>query len=78
LQHSSFVAGGSVFYAGELVVREGRVVAVTDKSGHYAPALRQTETALQWLRQGGVELDRVRYLLKAGDVLPPQSGQWGM
>jgi hypothetical protein len=35
--HSSFLAGGAVAAAGELVVRNGVIMCVTAKSGHYTP-----------------------------------------
>jgi hypothetical protein len=33
--HSSFLSGGSVLGAGELLIKNGKITAITDKSGHY-------------------------------------------
>jgi hypothetical protein len=33
--HSSFLSGGKVKAAGEWLVRDGKVIAITDKTGHY-------------------------------------------
>jgi hypothetical protein len=46
--HSSFTGGSAVTAAGELVVREGTVLAVTAKSGHYKPT---PENILQFVRK---------------------------
>ena len=35
--HSSFLSGSPVMGAGELVVKDGKIVEITDKSGHYEP-----------------------------------------
>ena len=37
IHHSSFVSGGAVAAAGEIVVRAGRVSMINAKSGHYFP-----------------------------------------
>lgn|GEM_PF-4678455 len=35
--HSAFLSGNPVAAAGSFKVEEGRIVAITDQSGHYAP-----------------------------------------
>lgn len=42
--HSSFLAGGPVMAAGELVVVNGEVRVITAKSGHYTPSRRNMHT----------------------------------
>jgi hypothetical protein len=54
--HSSFLAGGPVLSAGEWAVREGRVVAVTAKSGHYKPTVEMFYQMLRKLKRRGVDL----------------------
>jgi hypothetical protein len=46
--HSSFLAGGAVLAAGEIVVREGVVMVITPKSGHYQPT---PENILNFVRK---------------------------
>jgi hypothetical protein len=35
--HSSFLAGGPVAAAGEIVIKDGVILLITAKSGHYRP-----------------------------------------
>ncbi|MBK7861816.1 MAG: hypothetical protein IPJ65_25005 [Archangiaceae bacterium] len=42
--------------AGELVVHDGKIVGISDRSGHYHPGLRQDQQVLKRLQQGGVNL----------------------
>ena len=35
--HSSFVAGAPVIAAGEMIISRGRLIALTNHSGHYLP-----------------------------------------
>jgi hypothetical protein len=46
--HSSFLAGGAVLGAGEIVVQEGTVLVVTPKSGHYQPT---SENIINFVRK---------------------------
>jgi hypothetical protein len=48
--HSSFFAGGSVGAAGEWLVKDGALLAVNGKSGHYRPDLDHFIKALYVLR----------------------------
>lgn len=56
--HSSFVAGGRVAAAGEVVIRNGRLVSMNHRSGHYRPTLAQTRQFLNELRRRGVRVDQ--------------------
>lgn len=54
--HSSFLSGLPVVAAGEWAVDQGRVRAVTAKSGHYKPTPAMFNRMLDWLANGGVNL----------------------
>ena len=43
--------------AGEIVVKDGRIELVTDRSGHYLPVRSQTQQFLDQLASQGVEID---------------------
>jgi hypothetical protein len=58
--HSSLVAGDPVAAAGEIDVRNGQVLVVSDKSGHYIPRRAFTYQALDKLRIEGVDLTNVQ------------------
>ena len=66
--HSSFLAGGDVAGAGELQVREGRVEAVSDRSGHYRPPLEATGEVITSLQEQGVQTEAVGVELSAKSV----------
>lgn len=55
--HSSLGQGRPVAAAGELEVRDGTLVALTDHSSHYCPPRRYTEQALRELQARGVDVD---------------------
>lgn len=48
--HSSFLAGEDVASAGEIQAKNGRIVQITNKSGHYKPQVIHLVQALQQLR----------------------------
>lgn len=54
--HSSFLAGGDVAGAGELVVENGELTLITDQSGHYQPTQAMTAQVVQHLRSLGVPI----------------------
>jgi hypothetical protein len=55
--HSSLLGGEPVVGAGEIEVRDGKLVAMTDQSGHYQPETHMNDTALQSLWDQGVVPD---------------------
>jgi hypothetical protein len=57
--HSSFLAGAPVQAGGEIAVNQGRVVAITNKTGHYKAGAAELKRALQLLQRGGVDLATV-------------------
>jgi hypothetical protein len=59
--HSSFLAGGDVAGAGELKVLDGRLLWISNKSGHYQPDLFMLLQVIQELKTAGVPLNfRIR------------------
>lgn len=58
--HSSFLSGAPVQGAGELAVDRGRLVALTNKTGHYKAGPNELKKTLQLLQRGGVNLATVK------------------
>ncbi|MBI2606338.1 MAG: hypothetical protein HYW49_09690 [Deltaproteobacteria bacterium] len=58
--HSTLAGGGDVAAAGELKVVNGKIVAITDGSGHYEPPPWLTMQFLEQLRKRGVPLERIK------------------
>jgi hypothetical protein len=58
MHHSSFLGGRPVAGAGELVVKDGTLMLLSDKSGHYHPPRGMTYEVLDELRARGVNLNR--------------------
>lgn len=59
--HSSLLAGGPVAAAGEIAVHEGKLVLVSDKSGHYQPRLGFTSQAFSEFEKRGVDISSVEF-----------------
>jgi len=57
--HSSFLEGRPVQSAGEIAVDRGRVLAVTNKTGHYKAGPNELLRVLEILEYGGVDLGTV-------------------
>ncbi|WP_234820473.1 hypothetical protein [Mycolicibacterium goodii] len=64
--HSSFFAGGNVAGAGELIVKDGKVTFMTDRSGHYQPGRSRTQQVLDQLTSQGVDFDEGMYFAPEG------------
>ncbi len=59
--HSSFLAGGAVLAAGEIVTNpEGQITMISDKSGHYKPSRKQMLNILRFFHNCGVNLTHVK------------------
>jgi uncharacterized protein YukE len=54
--HSSLLGGNPVSAAGELEVRGGEVVGITDQSGHYMPTRAMTQQMVDRLRNAGIAI----------------------
>ncbi len=52
--HSSFLAGGSVASAGELIVENGKLVEISNQSGHYKPKKELNEQLITELENKGI------------------------
>ena len=57
--HSSFLAGGRVFCAGEIRVQRGKSIEVTNKSGHYHTSSKHMLNMLKYFKKNGVDLENV-------------------
>ncbi len=57
--HSSFFSGAPVLAAGEIMVNRGRVVGLTNKTGHYKAGPAELAEALKVLRVNGVNVHNV-------------------
>jgi hypothetical protein len=57
IHHSSLLGGQPVVGAGEIEVRDGQLVAMTDQSGHYRPEGYMNDQVLRSLRDQGVVTD---------------------
>lgn len=60
LLHSSMNAGAPVYAAGELMVKDGKITALSTHSGHYTPSLYNTYRMLQFLSEQDVDLSEVK------------------
>jgi hypothetical protein len=55
--HSSLLGGEPVAGAGEIQVQNGKLVAMTDQSGHYQPSAASNDRVLQSLKDQGLVTD---------------------
>jgi hypothetical protein len=63
LNHSSFLAGEPVAAAGELIFDKGKLVGITDISGHYHPQVGDMRQVIQEFVAQGVDVSGVWVLL---------------
>lgn len=65
--HSSFLSGGAVIGAGEIITDEtGKLLRITNKSGHYKPEAPQMLDVLNELDRSGVDLSGVEIKILQG------------
>ncbi|TQK08249.1 hypothetical protein [Herbaspirillum sp. SJZ107] len=57
--HSAFLAGGPVAAAGWWKIVKGRVIYISNSSGHYQPPLDYTQQVLKELKRRNVNIDGV-------------------
>jgi hypothetical protein len=57
--HSSFLAGMPVLGAGEWSIDRGRLIAISNKSGHYRPGFEEMFRAMLRLKVNGVDMSSV-------------------
>lgn len=58
-RHSSFLVGRDAWFAGEIEIRNGKIIEVTASSGHYKPGKNQIFLFLTWLNHAGVRVDNL-------------------
>ncbi|KAK9921207.1 hypothetical protein M0R45_029727 [Rubus argutus] len=58
--HSSFLAGGATVAAGRLVAEHGILKSISAYSGHYRPTDDRLDCFLSFLKENGVNLDKVQ------------------
>ncbi|HVV87919.1 MAG TPA: hypothetical protein VHE35_32990 [Kofleriaceae bacterium] len=59
VHHSSFMAGGAVAAAGEVSIRDGRLLSISNNSGHYQPGPAYLWQAVKQLEVIGAPLDEI-------------------
>ncbi|MCK6598588.1 MAG: hypothetical protein L6Q37_09515 [Bdellovibrionaceae bacterium] len=59
INHSSFLAGGEVAGAGEMIIHDGILKLITNASGHYSPELPFLTQAIELLQKENVDLTTV-------------------
>jgi hypothetical protein len=65
--HSSFLSDAAVFCAGEIKIDEhGKLVALSNKSGHYKPGDLENLFLLRYLEERGVDLTTVDFSFVGG------------
>jgi hypothetical protein len=75
--HGSFVAGGYLKAAGELLLQDGKLRYITSNSGHYLPMNRHMRSVLYHLHRQGVDLSEVILVLyKHKRSSPPSRGRY--
>ncbi len=57
--HASLNAGKAVLYAGDFEVRDGKLISISQCSGHYKPSLMNMLIALELLKKKGVDISNV-------------------
>ncbi len=60
IAHSSMNAAMPVFCAGEVRIENGKLLTITDRSGHYAPSLYNIYKALDYFKKQGVDISETK------------------
>ncbi|WP_213805187.1 hypothetical protein [Granulicella sp. dw_53] len=58
--HSSFLSAAPVQAAGEIAVNKGKVIGLTNKTGHYKSRSAELVRTLFLLKRGGVDINSIR------------------
>ncbi|CAG8501879.1 26781_t:CDS:2 [Racocetra persica] len=69
--HSSFLAGGAICAAGGIKVRNGKLIELNPKSGHYKPAKHHFNALVDRLKKEGVDLNGTK-LLYPSEIIETQ------
>ncbi|RUR18427.1 hypothetical protein ELY21_08180 [Legionella sp. km535] len=62
IAHSSMNAGVPVVSAGEIEIKNGKLISITEHSGHYRPSLYSMYKTLDYFRKQGVDISDVKVL----------------
>ncbi|MFI0434735.1 MAG: hypothetical protein ACH350_03270 [Parachlamydiaceae bacterium] len=69
--HTSFLGGAAIMGGGEIKTdQNGKIVALSNKSGHYQPSRTQSLNTLKMLHQHGVDLSKVEFKEYSGKQPP--------
>ena len=60
IAHSSMNAGVPVFCAGEIQIKDGKLISLTEHSGHYRPSLYSIYKTLEYFRNQGVDISEAK------------------
>jgi hypothetical protein len=69
--HSSLLAGKNVGSAGEMMVKQGKLVWISNKSGHYHPSVPHFLQVLHQLQKKSVDLSVVKVKYFSKPPTPP-------
>ncbi|MCX7116297.1 MAG: hypothetical protein NTW08_10400 [Gammaproteobacteria bacterium] len=61
--HSSLNAGAPVFCAGEIQIENGKLIAITDHSGHYRPSAYNLYKTLSYFNDHGIDISETKVLM---------------
>jgi len=74
--HSSFISGEAIIGAGEIVTdKKGKIIRITNQSGHYRPGSHEMLEVLETLKKKGVDLKGVelQIVAKPGSAVFPSA-----
>ncbi len=58
--HSTFLAGGSILFAGEVKTdKDGKIIWLSNRSVHYLPGRERSIEALKFFQSKGIKLDNI-------------------
>ena len=60
IHHSSLLAGRPILCAGEMLIFQGQLRYINNRSGHYQPPPKSLKKVLEFLEKQGVDLKKVR------------------
>jgi hypothetical protein len=64
IAHSTFFSGTPTIGAGEMKIKNGKLIELTDYSGHYRPDLKNITETLKYLKQLGVDISATKVILR--------------
>ncbi len=64
--HSSLNAGLPAKFAGDMIVKNGKLIKFSNNSGHYKPSVRHVHQFMEFLESKGVDITEVQFDLNQG------------